>query len=381
MDIQYARKVSLDTGKERDAADTAYKKTNDERDALIKSRPAYDRAYAVAEGRPANARIQIKGNPLKLGREVPRGFLQVLGGPQVPASESGSGRRELADWLADPKNPLAARVMVNRLWLYHFGEGLVRTPNDFGARGQPPSHPELLDYLASRFIAAGFSIKSMHKQIVLSHAYQMSTADNPAASRQDPDNRLLWKFNRRRLDAEEIRDAMLAVSGALDRRPGGPHPFKPEWEWRYTQHNPFVDDFPSRRRSVYLLYQRIRQQPILALFDGADPNAATGQRPLSTTAIQALFMMNDPLAHEQAERFAERLLTAPGPTHSRIELAYQLAFGRRPAPDELNDGAAYLAGIEQRFAAAGFPAQKLERAAWASYGRVLYSASEFIYID
>ncbi|MEW6307048.1 MAG: PSD1 and planctomycete cytochrome C domain-containing protein [Verrucomicrobiota bacterium] len=381
MDTHYARKVSLDTGKERNAADAAWKKTNDERDALLKSAPSYDRAYAAAEGTPANTRVQIKGNPLKLGREVPRGFLQILGGQHVPASETGSGRRQLADWLADPRNPLTARVMVNRIWLYHFGEGLVRTPNDFGTRGQPPSHPELLDYLATRFIAGGWSIKAMHKQLMLSHAYQISTTDDPSAALKDADNRLLWKFNRRRLDAEEIRDSLLAVSGALDRTPGGPHPFKPEWEWRYTQHKPFVDDFESNRRSVYLLYQRIRLQPILGLFDGADPNAATGQRPLSTTAIQALFMMNDPLAHQQAERFADRLLAAPGTTASRIDLAYQLAFARPATKDELRDGVTYLAGIEQKFASAQTSADKLERAAWASYCRVLYSSNEFIYLD
>lgn len=383
MDEHYARKVSLDTGKERNAFDAAHKKANDDRDELIKSGPTYDRAYAVTEGAPANARLQIKGNPLKLDREVPRGFLQILGGQKVTTNETGSGRRQLADWLSDPKNPLTPRVMVNRIWLQHFGAGLVRTPNDFGARGQPPSHPELLDYLTSRFIAGNFSIKALHKQLMLSRAYQMSTADNAAAAAQDPDNRLLWKFNRRRLDAEEIRDAMLAVSGALDRTPGGAHPFKPEWEWRYTQHKPFVDDFESNRRSVYLLCQRIRPQPLLGLFDGADPNAATGQRPVSTTAIQALFMMNDPFAHQQAERFADRLLASvegSGTTESRIELAYQLAFARPPTEDELRDGENYLTGIEPKFASAHVSAEK-HRAAWASYCRVIYSANEFIYLD
>jgi hypothetical protein len=380
MDEHYARKVSLDTGKERNAADEAHKKCNDERDALIKTGPHYDRAYAVGEGVPANARIQIKGNPLKLDREIPRGFLKILGGQRLREGESGSGRRELADWLADPKNPLMPRVIVNRIWLYHFGAGLVRTPNDFGARGQRPTHPELLDYLASRFIAGGFSIKAMHKQLMLSRAYQMQTADNAAAALKDPDNRWLWKFNRRRLDAEEIRDAMLAVSGTLDCTRGGAHPFKPEWEWRYTQHNPFVDDFESNRRSVYLLHQRIRLQPILSLFDGADPNAATGQRPVSTTAIQALFVMNDPFVHRQAERFAERLLSTSGTTDSRIEFAFQLVFGRSASPDELREGLQYLAEIEPKLGLANVVGDR-NTAAWASYCRVLFSANEFIYLD
>jgi hypothetical protein len=381
MDAHYARKVSLDTGKERNAADAAHKKTVDQRDALIKAGPKYDRAYAVTEGAPANARIQLKGDPSKLGAEVPRGFLQVLGGARLPANETGSGRRELADWIADAKNPLTARVLVNRLWLHHFGEGLVRSPNDFGVRGQAPTHPELLDYLAARFIADGWSSKTLHKQIMLSHAYQMSTADNPAIAVKDPDNRLLWRFNRRRLDAEEIRDAMLAVNGRLDRSPGGPHPFKAEWDWRYTQHNPFVDDFDTPRRSIYLLHQRIRMQPILGLFDCADPNTATGQRPLSTTALQALFMLNDTFIHQQAERFAERLLASPGTTGERIDLAFQFAFGRQATSEEQRDGAAYLEEIERKFAAAKVPAEKLPRAAWASYGRVIYSSNEFIYLD
>jgi hypothetical protein len=381
MDAHYARKVSLDTGKERNAADAAHKKTVDQRDALIKSGPKYDRAYAVTEGAPANARLQLKGDPAKLDREVPRGFLQVLGGQRVPAAETGSGRRQLADWITDPANPLTARVMVNRIWSWHFGEGLVRSPNDFGTRGQAPTHPELLDYLAARFIGSGWSIKALSKQMLLSHAYQTSAADNPAFTLKDPENRLLWKFHRRRLEAEEIRDAMLLVSGALDRSPAGSHPFKAEWEWRYSQHNPFVDDFNTARRSIYLLHQRIRMQPILGLFDCADPNAATGQRSLSTTALQALFMMNDAFIHQQADRLADRLLASPGTTGERIDLAFRLAFGRPATMDERGDGAKYLAEAEHRFAAARVPEENLPRAVWASYGRVIFSSNEFIYLD
>jgi mono/diheme cytochrome c family protein len=381
MDAHYARKVSLDTGKERNAADAAYKKSNDERDALIKAAPKYDHAYAVTEGVPVNVPIQLKGDPKKPGREVPRGFLQILGGQKVPATGRGSGRRELADWLADPRNPLTARVMVNRLWQHHFGEGLVRTPNDFGARGQAPTHPELLDYLATRFLAGGWSVKALHKQIMLSHAYQLASTENSAYAQKDPDNRLLWKFNRRRLSAEEIRDALLAVSGALDRTPGGAHPFKPEWEWRYTQHNPFVADFPGHRRSIYLLQQRIRLQPVLGVFDGADANMATGQRPLSTTALQALFMLNDPLAHQQAEQFGARVLAASDDPIRRLQLAYELAFARPATKDELRDGAAYLKAMEAKFVDAKTPADKLPRAVWASYCRVLYSSNEFIFLD
>jgi hypothetical protein len=381
MDAHYARKVSLDTGKEKNAADSAHKKTVDQRDALIKAGPKYDRAYSVTEGEPANARIQLKGDPKKLGDEVPRGFLAVLGGQQVPADEKGSGRESLAEWIADEKNPLTARVMVNRIWLHHFAEGLVRSPNDFGTRGQPPTHPELLDYLAQRFIENRWSIKAMHKEIMLSRVYQISTTENPTAALKDPDNRLLWKFNRRRLDAEEIRDAILAVSGGLDLRPGGAQPFKPEWEWRYTQHNPFVDDFNSARRSVYLLNQRIRMQPILSVFDGADPNTAIGQRSPSTTALQALFMMNNPFAHQQARQFAQRLLKQSGSTERRIDRAYQLAFARGASMEEVREGAAYISGMLNKFAGLDVSQQKAEQSAWASYCRVIYSSNEFVYVD
>ena len=256
---------------------------------------------------PVCAKIHLKGDPKNLGPEVPRGFLQVLGGQRVPPDESGSGRRQLAEWLTDPANPLTARVIVNRVWLHHFGRGLVRTPDDFGTRGEPPTHPELLDYLSQRFIANGWSLKALHRLLLLSKTYQMACIENPAFYERDPDNKLLWTFNRRRLEAEEIRDAMLAISGGLDESMGEAHPFPPEVEWRYTQHKPFVDDYPTTRRSIYLMQPRIRQQPLLAIFDGADANAATGLRQVSTVAPQALFMLNSEFVHEQAALFADRL--------------------------------------------------------------------------
>src|SRR5262249_28116119 len=152
---------------------------------------------------------------------------------------AGSGRYELAQWLTDPKNPLTARVIVNRIWQHHIGKGLVATSNDFGARGQPPTHPELLDWLTTQFIKRGWSFKAMHKLIVLSSTYQLSSGDDPQNARLDPSNSLHWRFERRRLDAEEIRDAMLAASGALDPGMGGRHPFPPEDKFLYTQHKPF----------------------------------------------------------------------------------------------------------------------------------------------
>ena len=382
MDAHYARKVELDTGRERDTADAAFKKCNDRRDELIKSGPSYDTAYAVAEGTPHNARIQLKGDPKQPGDEVPRGFPGVLGGQRLPADETGSGRRQLAHWLTDRDNPLTARVMVNRIWLHHFGEGLVRTPNDFGTRGEPPTHPELLDFLASRFVSGGWSVKAMHKLILLSRAWQMSSADQPEALAKDPANRLLWRHDRRRLDAEELRDSVLAISGELDRSPGGPHPFKPEVEWRYTQHNPFVDDFASSRRSIYLLRERIRAHPVLGVFDGADANMATGQRPLSTTAVQALFMMNNKFVHEQADRFAGRLLDSIGDPDARLDRAFIAIFSRRPTSEERTEARDYIEASKPRFSAAGRNDDSDQhRAAWSSYLRVLFGSNEFLHVE
>jgi hypothetical protein len=288
---------------------------------------------------------------------------------------------QLARWLTDRKNPLTARVMANRVWQGHFGEGLVRTPNDFGTRGLPPTHPELLDWLATRFVADGWSVKALHRRILLSAAYRMASADDSRPALADPENKLLWRFNRRRLDAEEVRDAMLAVSGGLDRTPGGPHPFPPEHTWRYTQHLPFIKVYDTNRRSVYLMQQRIKKHPFLEVFDGADPNATTARRPLSLTPLQALFLMNSPFAHAQAGRFAERVLRCDGPTARRIDLAYRLALGRPASSEEVDAGEEFLRRCAERLSGTGVPPGGRERAAWASYLRVMFSSNEFAFVD
>lgn len=356
------------------------KAVKDRQRELETNAPVVPRAYAVADGKAADAKIQKKGQPTSLGDSVPRGFLQVLGGQTLPKDGQGSGRLELARWLTDSKNPLTARVMVNRIWQQHFGRGIVQTPNDFGVRGKAPTHPELLDYLASRFVASGWSVKAMHRLIMLSRAYQMSSEENSRYVQIDPNNDLLWRFSPRRLEAEEVRDAMLAVAGNLDRSPGGEHPFPPENEWRYSQHRPFVAVYETTRRSVYLMQQRIRKNPFLELFDGADTNATTGERPTSTTPLQALFMMNDPFAHSEAEQFAQRLATLSVES-SRIELAYRLAFGRAASPEEIRQGEDYVRECQLALQQTTLPTDKRSSAAWASYCRVLLSSNEFLFID
>jgi cytochrome c553 len=350
--------------------------------AELHERPVrVEKAFAVVEGFAQNARVHRKGDPKNLGDEVPRGFLTILGGQKLPAGYKGSGRELLADWIADEQNPLTARVMVNRIWQYHFGKGLVKTPNDFGARGEKPTHPELLDYLAARFIEGGWSVKKMHRLLMLSHTYQLSSADDALSAGVDVANTWLWRFNKRRLAAEEIRDAMLAVSGALDRTPGGEHPFPPEKDWRFSQHKPFVAAYEHNRRSVYLMQQRIRPHPQLSIFDGADTNAATAERTPSTTPLQALFMMNSPFVHEQADHFAVRVGMAYADDAKRIDYAYRLAFGRAPSPTEIRKGLEYLRNLRPALTAIKVEAEAQTRAALASYLRVLLSSSEFVFVD
>jgi mono/diheme cytochrome c family protein len=254
-------------------------------------------AYAVSEDVPQEARIYRYGDPRDLGDEVQRGFLQVLGGGKLPPGTKGSGRLELAGWIASPDNPLTSRVIVNRIWQGHFGRGIVATPNDFGRRGATPSNQALLDYLAHRLVDNGWSIKSLHKEILLSHAYRLSSADSPANQEADPDNTLIWRHSRVRLDAEEIRDSLLADSQLLDRSPAGPHPFPPEHTWNYEQQNIFTPnpaDYETDRRTVYMMIQRTVRSPYFTLFDGPNINMSTDQRGASLTPLQALYFMNAP---------------------------------------------------------------------------------------
>ena len=383
----------------------AFRGIRAQRDALQDRLPEVPMAYAVAEGKPASARIQKRGEPFNLGEEVPRGFLPALGGGPFAEGEVGSGRRPLAEAVASAKNPLTARVMVNRIWQHHFGKGLVQTPNDFGAMGRRPTHPELLDWLASRFIEDGWSVKKFQRRLIASATWQQgvqpalageagegsqeakATTDDgagaveTAAGLVDPANDLLWSFPRLRLDAESIRDALLSASGRLVRGSGGPHPFPPMKTWNWTQHSPFTAVYPTRHRSVYVMQQRIRRHPFFAVFDGADTNSSTGARMITTTPLQALFVMNDPFAHEQAEALAQRVAAAfPGNMVARISLAHKLLYGREATAAETSEAVVYLAGFRARLPAEQTPTER-EASAWTSYARALMGANEFIFLD
>ncbi|MFA6547208.1 MAG: DUF1549 and DUF1553 domain-containing protein, partial [Limisphaerales bacterium] len=341
----------------------------------------YPVAYGVSEGKPVNARIQLRGEPEKPGAEVPRRFLELLGGDPLPPDETGSGRLELAGWLTRPSNPLTARVFVNRVWQWHFGQGLVTTPSDFGLRGDPPSHPELLDWLASEFIASGWSVKALHRLIMRSQTYQLASDDHAANLRRDPSNRWLWRHARRPLDAESIRDAMLAVSGRLDRTVPGPHPFPLVQTWNYSIHVPFYQVYDSDHRSVYLMLQRNRRHPFLAMFDAADPNMSVSQRQPTTTPTQTLYLMNSPFVQQQAEAFARRLISAPGDDAARVRLAFAMAHGRVPSKAESRDALAFLAGYRQKLAGLAKPPDREAGLAWAGLAHVLLTSNAFLYVD
>jgi hypothetical protein len=312
---------------------------------------------------------------------APRGFPQVLGGQTLPPREHGSGRLELARWITDSANPLFARVMVNRIWQYHFGKGIVQTPSDFGTRGKPPTHPQLLDFLASRFIESGYSIKAINRLMMLSQTYQLSSAQDARNEQIDADDDDLWHFRRRRLDAEEIRDGILAVSGNLDLSPAGPHPFPPAKDWHFSQHAAFSAVYPTTHRGVYVMQQRIKRHPFFVLFDGADPNVSSAERAASVTPLQALFMMNDPFVHEESELFAGRLLADRETDNGRLQLAYELALGRDPLAEEYAEARAYLQGYAARASGTAMPAGEESQAAWSSYLRSLFGSNEFMFVD
>jgi mono/diheme cytochrome c family protein len=347
-----------------------------DRSELSSRQPKMEVAYAASEGRPHDARIHLRGDPEKLGATVPRRVLEILGGQAVPPG-SGSGRLHLARWLTRPENPLTARVMVNRIWQHHFGTGLVKTPSDFGARGQPPTHPELLDWLAAEFMQSGWSIRHMHRLIMLSAVYRQQSSQG-AAGEADPAGELYGRFTRRRLSAEEIRDSLLHMSGRLERTQGGPHPFPPESTWSFTQHAPFNAVYDNNRRSVYLMVTRNRRHPFLGLFDGADPNATTPWRQETTVPTQALYFMNDPFFHEQAAVCADRFLARPD-DDSRVNDAFRLIFQRAPTPRDMEAARSFL--DRYRAELTTLPPAARTRAAWSALARILLASNEFLYLD
>ncbi len=358
-------------------------------------------AYAASEGKPHDVPIQLHGMLDSLGPVVPRGGVPEFftGGKPLAVPPGESGRLQFAQWITRPDNPLTARVMVNRIWQQHFGKGLVTTPDNFGMRGSPPSHPELLDYLAARFVEEGWSIKAMHRLILNSRTWQLASATDPADATLDPGNTFYWRFDRNRLDAESIRDAMLSASGQLDLLRPGEQPFPPIMQWNWTQHTPFKLVYPSTHRSVYLMTARFQRHPFLSLFDGPDTNTSVGQRTSSTVPLQALYVMNSPEMADCSAAFARRVTGLSADRAERIRRAFQLAYSRDPTADEAARANRYLdqyaAGMAKREpshdptksyapgerAKLQAAAAARDQAAWISYAHILLMTNEFFYVD
>ena len=359
------------------------------------SRPPPDplTVMAVKDGGQAPMRIMVRGSHHNPGKLVPRRFLQILDGSRSGIVDSDqSGRLELARFIASPDNPLTARVMVNRIWQWHFGTGLVASSDNFGTLGDRPSHPELLDRLAAYFVESGWSVKQLHRLILNSSLYRMqSGVSDPAAEVADAGNRLLWRFPRRRLEAEALRDAILALGGRLDRTMGGSiFDYKGKSAVDDYYRGLFsagkggygFDAYRSGRRSLYLPVVRNQIFPMFQLFDFAGSNAVTSRRGDSTVAPQALFLMNSPFVMEQARHFAENLLSRAGVNdRERVELAHLKVLARPPSDDETEQALAYLAAYPRIQGAGEAERAETRRQAWASYCQLLFGLNEFMYIE
>jgi uncharacterized protein DUF1549/uncharacterized protein DUF1553/cytochrome c len=372
-----------------------------------KAPPEVPMAMAVQEGKIGNVRVHIRGSYKTLGEEVPRRFITVLAGEkQAPIDAARSGRLELANWIAAKENPLTARVMVNRIWQHHFGWGIVRTPDDFGIRGERPTHPELLDWLASYFVAGNeemgkrgnektdisslphspisspkpWSIKKMHRLIMLSNAYQMSSEHAPASYARDPENRLLWRMNRKRLEAEAIRDAILYANGQLDLTMGGT--VMKATGTAVTQDSRTAVEYNSTRRSIYLPAIRTTLYELFQVFDFVDPHVVTGKRATTTVAPQALYLMNSPFMMDQGRSFAELLLgQQEADDAKRLETAYHRAFCRPPTTAEVSRALAYVEAYSLDLEDTENDPAKRRLEAWRSLCQTLIASSEFRHIE
>jgi hypothetical protein len=339
--------------------------------------PSGEMAMAVRDSAsPNDCQVCVRGEVTERGPRVERGFVSVIT-PQKPQIKTGSsGRLELARWFASKSNPLTARVMVNRIWHHLFGAGLVESTDNFGALGDKPTHPELLDNLAVQFMADNWSVKKTIRRIMLSRVYGLSSQHEAANFEVDPENRYLWRMSRHRLEAEAIRDAILAASGQLDpKRPqGSPVTSLGNGEIG-RQVRPGDMATGSRHRSVYLPILRQAMPDVLTLFDAADPSLVVGSRDATTVATQALFMMNSPFVQQNAQKLAERLLAQTGASDAdRVAMAYELTLSRLPSQSELNRALIFLREYEPTASGTNKTAD-----AWTGLCQVLFGSAEFRY--
>jgi cytochrome c553 len=371
---KYAEKAGLVAG-----AGMKARKSGKGDDAATAS-PSGPVAMGVKEGSPTDARLLVRGEIEQPGESVPRGFVQVMiNGPAPAIPADASGRLEFAEWLTSPTNPLTARVAVNRIWMHLFGDGLVRTPDNFGATGEKPSHPELLDALALQFIRDGWSVKKFVRSLVLSRTYQLSSAVDRTAIAADPDNRLLWRAAPRRLDAEALRDAMLAVSGQIDLVPAkgsAVSAIGDGYIGRGIRPESFTG-YETTRRSVYLPVVRDFVPEVLEIFDFAEPSLVVAERDVTNVPSQALYLMNNSFVRTQAAAMAKRVLAAPAV--DRIALAYQLALSRPPTDAERLRADRYLRGDADGLQRVNY-ASDASVQDWATFCQALFACAEFRFV-
>ncbi len=323
------------------------------------SPPKYAFVHTLSDTGGEDMRVAVRGNLMKPGQVAPRRFLRLIEGKEREHFTEGSGRRQLADAVVDPGNPLTARVIVNRIWMNHFGRALVRTPSNFGTLGEKPTHPELLDWLASTFMESGWSIKSLHRTIMMSATYRSSSAFDERAFSADGDNRSIWRMNARRMDVETWRDSLLAVTNELDVSLGGP---------------PVENIVDSNRRTLYASVSRndpYITDEFLRLFDFPIPRASSAKRTSSVIPQQFLFMMNSSFMLDRARALGQRLQEESGTQEGQIRQGYHLLYGRQPSERELETAARFLAG--------DMPTESGPDR-WQQYCQVLLSANEFMYI-
>ena len=362
------------------AAKKSLKQLREKLAELEKHAPQMPTAMGVQEGKVTDLKIHIRGSHLRLGATVPRRFPTFLAGANQEAlGPAQSGRLRLAGWLTDPSHPLTGRVIVNRIWRWHFGRGLVGTPDNFGKLGELPTHPQLLDWLAVRFVKDGWSIKSLHRMILSSATYQLSSQVEAPAARIDPENRLLGRATVRRLEAEAIRDALLSVSGQLDLEMGGSLLHVDNRQFLFDHTSKDGTTYDSRRRSIYLPVIRNHLFDVFQLFDYADASVTNGNRTTSTVAPQALFMLNGDLVRSAMKALANRAVREGGvASRDQIRFLYMATLARQPRPEEIQQAQLFVEKFRAA-AASGSSAPGLETG-WEALCQVLLASNEFIHI-
>jgi hypothetical protein len=358
------------------------KRLRDELARLEKEAPVLPSAMGAAEGTVADTPVHVRGSPVALGKVVPRRVPRVLAGPDQPIFDGKqSGRLQLAQWLVRREHPLTSRVMVNRIWRWHFGQGLAPSLDNFGKLGGLPVNQPLLDWLAHRFVDNQWSIKSMHRLILLSSTYQMSSAHDARAAQLDPQNRLHWRTDVRRLEAEAIRDALLAVSDTLDPAMGGPVLHVPNRGYLFDHTSRDTTRYDSRRRSLYMPVIRNHLYDVFQLFDAPDATVLNGDRATTTVAPQALFMMNSELVGQVSERLAAGLLQRSEADEARIQRLYTRAYSRKATAAEVEKAKALLADCERLLRDKELDATKRRLQAWTCLCQVIVAANEFVYLQ